>query len=68
MAKDQRPLPDLAPCPHCGGEAGYRSFTSRGWLYKITTHYVACTICGCRTTVQETPQEAAEIWNRRVKA
>lgn len=56
----------LLPCPFCGGEAKLKTFTSRGWLYKVTTHYVACTVCNCQTQVQFEEDEAAEIWNRRV--
>ena len=65
MTKAKNPLPALSPCPHCGGGAEYRSFTSRGWLYKITTHYVSCAECDCRTGFEDSPEEAAEKWNRR---
>ena len=67
MTKEKNPLPALSPCPHCGGGAEYRSFTSRGWMYKITTHYVSCAECDCRTGFEDSPAEAAEKWNRRVK-
>jgi Lar family restriction alleviation protein len=56
----------LLPCPCCGGEAELRTFTSRGWLFKLTAHYVKCSACGIQTGVQLTPQEAVDIWNRRV--
>lgn len=66
MAKAKTPLPALSPCPHCGGGAEYRSFTSRGWLYKITTHYVSCEECDCRTGFEDSAASAGEKWNRRV--
>lgn len=57
---------ELPLCPCCGGEAELRTFTSRGWLFKLTAHYVKCSACGIQTGVQLTPQEAVDIWNRRV--
>jgi phage terminase large subunit GpA-like protein len=56
----------LPNCPHCGGEAKLRTFTSRGWLYKVKTYYVQCTSCMCQSPVQLTAEEAEEIWERRV--
>ena len=57
---------ELRSCPFCGGEAKLQTFTSRGWLYKVTTHYVKCKVCNCQTMVQFTADEAVEIWKRRV--
>jgi Lar family restriction alleviation protein len=56
---------ELLPCPFCGGEAKLKTFTSRGWLYKVTTHYVRCEACHCQTQVQFTAEEAVDIWNNR---
>lgn len=57
--------PNLKPCPCCGGEAKLRTFTTRGWLYKLTAHYVACSGCALQTSMQMTEEEARDIWNRR---
>lgn len=55
----------LKPCPFCGGKASLLSemcFGKQAW-------FVACGGIGCgvmpETIDADTPQEAAEIWNRR---
>jgi Lar family restriction alleviation protein len=55
---------ELKPCPFCGGEAEYKTFTT-GRILKFTAHYIACSVCGCQTNVQFTNKEAATKWNRR---
>ena len=54
----------LKPCPFCGGEAKLWFFGNGAWF----------ATCGCgdcdvkpKTFFRSTPQEAAEIWNRRAE-
>ena len=47
-------------CPHCEG-IGTLWSTDAG-----KTVYAVCMSCGTRTKDCSTPQEAAELWNRRV--
>ena len=59
----------LKPCPFCGREAEFVSFkpnnnsSRRIW-------YVQCPWTDCEVSIEtfdtDTPQEAAELWNRRV--
>lgn len=57
----------LKPCPFCGHEAEIVSFTlnSGGRVW-----YVQCPWTDCEVSIEtfdrDTPQEAAELWNRRV--
>lgn len=49
----------LAPCPHCGGEAGWHIHDRYG---------VECDECGGGfAAIYETPEKAAEVWNRRTQ-
>lgn len=51
-------MPELKPCPFCGGEAKVQSFSHDRTVY--------CTDCNAR--VQKffpTREEAIEAWNRR---
>lgn len=57
----------LKPCPFCGGKARLLSEMRFGKQKKVW--FVACGGLGCgvmpETIDADTPQEAAEIWNRR---
>lgn len=52
--------PELKPCPFCGGEA--RAFTAGGadWASEVQ-----CRECNASSECHETPEDAAEVWNRR---
>ena len=51
-------MPDLKPCPFCGGEAKL--------LHPCEgVHLVQCTCCGCGTTYTRTEIGAVRMWNRR---
>ena len=39
------PLPEIAPCPYCGGECGCYSAVEHGW--DMTGWYVSCQSRGC---------------------
>lgn len=53
MAKNTEPL----PCPCCGGEAKLKTFTSRGWLYKVAA-------LRCRIALR---RSARNIWEDIMK-
>jgi Lar family restriction alleviation protein len=52
---------ELKPCPFCGGKAEMVSDFD-------DEHYVYCSGCKGGWKTMETPEEAAEAWNRRVEA
>ncbi len=64
-------IPQLKPCPFCGGKAEYQQFANPQNFFKVK-----CTVCDCSTDgfrhnhVQGTDIENktlnSEIWNRRV--
>jgi len=57
--------PNLKPCPFCGGEA----FIIEHKFYKLNSAFgVRCNECGSESRqFFDSPNEAAEAWNRRVK-
>ena len=48
----------LDDCPFCGGEGRVERFA-------LDEFVIECQKCWCRTQVEDTPEEAAEKWNRR---
>lgn len=50
-------MPEMKPCPFCGGEADYDNDTGLNDDYFVEWYY--CTKCGART-------KSEEIWNTRV--
>lgn len=55
-------MPDLKPCPFCGGEAELRAVDNE----KINTDwYVLCLGCCVETFPSYSRKKAAESWNRR---
>lgn len=67
----------LKPCPFCGGEAQLYVAPPNENEHILFEHYgVACTSCHTMigTTIHgltdffDTPQEAANAWNARIKA
>lgn len=62
-------MPDLKPCPFCGGEAELREELVAG----NTRFYVSCENDDCRVIVETrnsvsaTKAGAIEAWNRRVE-
>lgn len=53
-------MPELKPCPFCGGEANYQGF-------ELNNYCVYCRRCGSSTRkYYATKEEASEAWNRRV--
>ena len=55
---------ELKPCPHCGGLAIITSCNGDGEGGKVYT--AVCSNCDTETVIFNTPQAAAEAWNRRV--
>lgn len=60
---DQRALPDLLPCPCCGGRAvmiwPFADDDDEGEAH------VECSDCGLRSRLVMTAQQAKEEWNLR---
>ena len=54
-------MPDLKPCPFCGGEAEIGFVFGRAG--------VMCNECNCtiRCDLGSTPQDAADEWNTRAE-
>ena len=51
-------MPDLKPCPFCGGKAElFHSYDGY--------HCVQCTCCACGTMHMRTERAAIRMWNRR---
>lgn len=50
---------ELKPCPFCGGVAEF----VLGEQY--SNDWIQCSSCGVETPCFDTPEEAAEAWNRR---
>ncbi len=48
----------LDTCPFCGGQGRVERFG-------LSEFVIECQSCWCRTQVEDTPEEAAEKWNRR---
>lgn len=53
-------MPDLKPCPFCGGKA--ELFHSYDGYY-----CVQCTVCYCSTLNFRKEQNSINFWNRRVE-
>ncbi|MBQ7220697.1 MAG: Lar family restriction alleviation protein [Synergistaceae bacterium] len=49
-------MPDLKPCPFCGGAAGLAGF----WR-----HVIRCTNCGCQSAPFSKLGDAVDAWNNR---
>ena len=56
-------MAELKPCPFCGGEpfVDYYDYEKYG-----KTYVICCNGCHAETFERDTPEEAAEAWNRRV--
>ena len=54
---------ELKPCPFCGGEAELKEY--RLTAKADSRHVVYCQKCGVITRFYESPEAAAEAWNRR---
>ena len=51
-------MPDLKPCPFCGGKAElFHSYDGY--------HCVQCTCCACGTIHMRTEMDVVRMWNRR---
>lgn len=55
--------PELKPCPFCGGEV----IIANNYEYDTTTYMALCKDCRASSCICDTPEEAAEEWNRRIK-
>ena len=57
-------MAELKPCPFCGGKNNV--IMVKMPLYdEFSEFYVLCFVCGARTGLQISKQEAIEAWNRR---
>jgi len=56
-------MPELLPCPFCGGKAVYHSLN----LNSGRSYYSLICACGGQNGSYETKAEAAEAWNRRAE-
>lgn len=66
--------PGLKPCPFCGGPARVRCEDRPDPPARYQVLFVSCMDCGARTKdhpignyygMDATPEEVAEVWNRR---
>lgn len=53
----EKPIPDLKPCPFCGGEA----YIHTGALYS----WGKCKRCGAEATAGTSIEKASRAWNTR---
>ena len=62
--KGEKKMPEikLKPCPFCGSEALYEVYED---MYK-NTYKVKCSHCFAETRYENTKEEAANKWNRRI--
>ena len=68
-------MPDLKPCPCCGGEARHYFSNANGmhlsnvggvsWGCKMDYHVIRCYKCGLQTKVYATAKGCYRAWNRR---
>lgn len=61
-------MPELKPCPFCGGEATViqtKAYSTGVVLYHVWHYAFACPLREVRTENMETAEEAIEAWNRR---
>lgn len=69
-------IPDLKPCPFCGGGKFHANTKAKGYFLKrqaerekrdTSNHLVRCTKCGAKGPLMHSPAEAAEAWNTRAQ-
>lgn len=64
-------MPDLKPCPFCGGKAEEafikrkKLFASMQFPYNTHYVYIRCKTCGATGKLCWTVENAIEAWNRR---
>ena len=58
-------MPDLKPCPFCGGTQQHIETYGRLWFDYGVLYAVVC-LCGARSYQSITEEKAIEAWNRRV--
>ena len=56
-------MADLKPCPFCGSSNLMTVKTINEYFDFVS--YVKCKTCGVKTLECESPEVAAEAWNRR---
>ena len=56
----------LKPCPFCGGKAIFGLGEELRKKYQRNDDWVKCSWCGSETACYDTPEKAAEAWNRRM--
>ena len=57
-------MPNLKPCPFCGGKAKLKKFKSKA-LFGTIAYYAECSVCKVRTEMSLEQEEPVEAWNRR---
>ena len=58
-------MDELKPCPCCGGESEIQDDSCRTPKHPNGAYSGWCTDCGLMTDWYDTPELAAEAWNRR---
>ena len=57
----------LKLCPFCGGVAKFVLGEQYREEFKQSNDWIQCSSCGVETPYFDTPEEAAEAWNRRAE-
>lgn len=55
----------LKPCPFCGGKAKFALGERYREEHKQSNDWIECSSCSVETAYFDTPEEAAEAWNKR---
>ncbi len=61
MLQREKKMPELAPCPFCGGEALYLTNATPLAMRVVAS----CSDCGVSSDTSKTHRGAAKKWNRR---
>ena len=58
-------MSELKPCPFCGSRANIDKHILKGLFNTKEFYSASCYLCGVRTRLVFTEEDAKELWNRR---